>query len=261
MAVVIMDHVHNSGRAGTGFVWARAMALVSLVFVIGSVSAASGSVEISDFSKSSLVLANDNLAVLDSFEIPDYAVIVHESDPRSCVDGSPLPGGPFKAAIWNPPEILEQVRPYALEISEDLLSRLAGSDVAAAYVVGLRLPAVGQVVVGPDMHQGEFRLRESLGEKSMLEWIASAGQSELAFEPLPDGREFWIRYRTEFDDVNDWRLVVESWISDAAQPTLIELRHTELRIDSVPSTQLPVEASGGYLAPVYRVQGFRSEID
>lgn len=306
----VMDRVQTSDRAVTGFGWARAMALVSLVVVIGSVTAASGGVEVSDFSNSSLVPANDHPGrcqqkpssrnpcgvcgglgvhrqvgqdcpdcpfecmpspkivppnsdptVLDSFEVPEDAMIVHDPDPRSCVDGSPLPGGPFTAAIWNPPEILEQVRPYALEISEDLLSRLVDRDVAAAFVVGLRLPAIGQVVVGPDMHQREFRLRERLSEKSMLEWIASARQSELAFEPLPDDREFWIRYRTEFDDDNDWRLVVESWIADAAQPTPIEFRHTELLIDSVPSTQLPVEASGGYLAPVYRVQGFRSAID
>jgi hypothetical protein len=198
-----------------------------------------------------------NLA--DEQRLPPYAVIVEETDPRSCVDGESLSEGPIRAAISNPDAMLEGIEPFALEIDRESFRELAITHPAAAYALSQRLLANGLVVVAPDMHFRESRgLSSAVTTEYLLDWMDDPeGAEAKLWRELPNGETFQYRYGTQFEKAGAWKLIVESWIEVDGRRERRDYKKSEVSVDSHPVGYALVQASNGFEAPVYAVQGFR----
>lgn len=187
-------------------------------------------------------------------EIPQYAVISHDPEPRSC-DGHEM-SGPLTTATWSPTSVLEKISPYGLTMDEALYEQLAGMDPNAAFVVAQRLIRDGMVMATPDMHQGEIKPGVRFTDVQVLSSISRGGSEiESAFEPLREGQELLIRYRTNFSG-STASLIVESWLEESGVPDFVDFARTVVEMEPEARQQLPVIASDSFLAPVYQVSGF-----
>lgn len=166
--------------------------------------------------------------------------------------------GAVLVAVWNPTEMLDQVKPYGLKIDRPLFERLARADPVAAYLIGLRLERDGQVTATPDMHFGAASLTNSLTTEYAI-WSAF-GEPNEPYPDVPhltDDQRLHFEFRSEFDTETGPRLEVFSWVgaAEAMKPNS-SVRSTVITLMPEPSHQAPVIASDAYLAPVYAVVDF-----
>jgi len=193
------------------------------------------------------------------YSIPDDAIHTWVTPSMNCStpDDEIDPETAQRVAVWNPHELLDQFKPYALAIDAASFEQLADLHPAAAYIVGLRLENDGKVIAAPDMH-GMSDTIDSIFTPEYASAAAYRGRQQEASElpKLNEDRQFHFDFKTDFDSIHGKRILVRSWISNVSSPTLNDYRETVITLDPTPERESPVIASGGYPAPVYRVVEF-----
>lgn len=202
---------------------------------------------------------DESNSALSETTIPPYAVINHEENPLSCIDGEPLGTSPITVAVWNPTEALDKIQPFALSIDSNTSNELAMADPMAAYVVRNRLVNDGKVIAGWDMHHWRSSGRQkAITAEYILSSINSPDDASVSrWITLEEGYEFFFSYATDFDESDGWTMTVESWTSEPNSTRMIGYKKTIVAVDSRPIDSLPVVASDNYMVPVYKVSGFR----
>jgi len=197
----------------------------------------------------------------EALRIPDDAIISTIDQIENCETGEITNETVTEVAIWNPPEVLAEFKPYGISIDERSLHELASSHPAAAFLIGLRMERGGFITAAPDMHYSASSMTagEMTAEFALATIYADTSESATPLRPLRKGEEFHYEFRSNLSDQAS-ELIIRSWISNAHDATIKNVVETSVALEARPWRDSPVIASGGFLAPVYRVAGFRTSL-
>ena len=191
---------------------------------------------------------------------PPYAHISSQPMPENCIveDGSEEKMVEITTAIWSPTEMLRQIDPFGLTISNDALKSLSAADPHAAWVVGQRMKRGEGLMPGIDIHQGQREMTTKITAITGID--AANGDSTLMdsdYVVLNEGETMHLRYRTNFGQNDQPSITVVTYILKPGTAALNDYMKTVITLSAKPTGEMLVLASDGYMAPLYAVEDFK----
>lgn len=156
-------------------------------------------------------------------------------------------------------KVLEEMNPYGLAVSSQLLEELAEADPFAAYIVGRRMYRQGGLIISHNLHQ-DFRTSnyELVSVSGIAEANRDSSEIEWDWRELPAEVRQLQSFRTDFSGERPL-IVIETISADVQYQVLTDRKQTTLYLSQEPVYEERVLRTDDFFAPVYQVEFFETE--